>query len=104
MRFLLAAACVAASSSLALAHGDAMWIQLGMYKGPDGAHCCGIDDCHRIPRALAHAGPQGYEVEWRGRSYTIPYPQTLVSENDDFWVCEKGDQTPRCFFAPPMGA
>ena len=104
MRVLIAAACLAATTSLAFAHGDAMWIQLGSYRGADGVHCCGKQDCFRVPRESAQAGPNGYVVNWRGRDYTIPYQQALVSENDDFWVCEKGDQTPRCFFAPPMGA
>lgn len=104
MKLTLAAAILAIGATAALAHGDAEWIQRGSYEGPDGVHCCGVNDCHRLALNTVKITAGGYAVEWRGRTFTIPFSQAQLSENEDFWICEKSDFTPRCFFAPPVGS
>ncbi len=43
----------------ALAHGLHAWINDGGYKGTDGLHCCGWNDCMEIAAADAKPAPDG---------------------------------------------
>ena len=57
-RVTLAAVLVAATLSLASAHGPAEWIQRGGYRNAAGELCCGDRDCFEISgeRRIHHRG------------------------------------------------
>ena len=88
----------------ASAHGAAEWIQRGDYKGPDGISCCGVSDCHRLDNSAVRTSEEGYVIQWNVLRLVVPFNQVRWSENNYFWICLRPDLTPRCFFAPPVGA
>lgn len=107
-RSSLAALCVLCAVFLAPAawpHGEADWIRQNHFRSPSsGVFCCGVKDCHRLPKTAVAITTAGYVVSFAGRTTTVPFSLALPSDDDDFWACwpdEGGDI--RCFFAPPLG-
>jgi hypothetical protein len=93
-----------ASPEVVPVHGDYDWIRRGGYKGVDGSSCCGEEDCERVPAARIDRTPEGYRLHDFG--ITVPYRQTITSEDGQFWLCRDMDarKAMRCFFAPPPGS
>jgi len=87
---------LALMSTPAAAHDH--WINRGDYKGSDGQHCCGPNDCFRVPGDRIKATPRGYVL--LDYNETVPYSQAIPSEDRSFWRCKKWDGSRRCFFAP----
>lgn len=80
------------------AHAHDFWINHSGYKGIDGTHCCGNNDCFEIPATLMHSTAAGWLNVETGE--TVPYAETQASEDQKFWRCRKWDGSRRCFFAP----
>ncbi len=86
-------------------HGEADWIRQNWFRSPSsGVLCCGVTDCHRLPKTAVDITAAGYTVSFDGRSTTIPFDMALPSDDDDFWACWPAGGNVRCFFAPPLGA
>jgi hypothetical protein len=74
------------------------WINHGSYKSPaDGTHCCGKNDCHLVRADGVRITPAGYRLI---DGQTVPYSETLTSEDGEYWMCQRHDGSRRCFFAP----
>jgi hypothetical protein len=80
------------------AQNHQFWINGGNYKSPaDGTHCCGKNDCHLVRADGVRITAAGYRLI---DGQTIPYAETLTSEDGDYWMCKRHDGSRRCFFAP----
>ena len=97
-RLALVGVLVAATLSLASAHGPAEWIQQGGYRNTAGELCCGERDCFTHPVTDVSVTSAGYFV--RSKSETVPFSEALPSPDGNYWRCEWGG-TRKCFFAPP---
>jgi hypothetical protein len=76
------------------------WINRGGYKDRlNGVHCCGPNDCFAISPARITVVLDGYRLE---SGEVVPFSEAYVSEDRDFWRCQRADGSRRCFFAPPM--
>ncbi len=96
------------------------WINYGGYRGPDGIHCCGDNDCEALPdRGAVKIVKSGYAISYRSRflawssgktgipnvvDETVPFSEAQSSEDSHYWRCQKSDNTRRCFFAPQPGS
>lgn len=86
-----------------LAHGEYAWIQDGGYRSPvSNEWCCGANDCFKVEAEKVHTDATGYVIE--GLNETVPYSETLVSQDGKFWRCQRPDGSRRCFFAPSQGS
>jgi len=97
-RTVLVAVLVAATFSLASAHGPAEWIQRGGYRNAVGELCCGERDCFELAGDDVGVTASGYYV--RSTRETIPFSEAQPSPDGSFWRCQWGG-TRKCFFAPP---
>ena len=97
-RVTLAAVLVAATLSLASAHGPAEWIQRGGYKNAAGELCCGERDCFELSDADVKITSAGYFVV--SMKETIPFQEATPSPDGRYWRCQWGGAR-KCFFAPP---
>ncbi len=96
----LAAMSVALVSFPVTAHD--FWINRGGYKDRmSGIHCCGPADCFSVTPARITVVKDGYLVDG---SELVPFSEAYVSEDHDYWRCQKSDGSRRCFFAPSMGS
>jgi hypothetical protein len=78
------------------------WINAGGFKAPNGHEwCCNENDCLQIPGDTVSVTSRGYLL--RDHSETVPYRETLPSQDGAYWRCQRPDGTRRCFFAPPPG-
>jgi len=96
----LAIGLAVAASSPALAHGDYDWINKGGYRGANGDHCCGKDDCYKLDASQVEQSREGYRVPSYG--VTVPYREAIRSEDEHYWICKTSAKM-RCFFAPHSG-
>jgi hypothetical protein len=97
-RLALAAAVVAATMSLAGAHGPAEWIQRGGFRNAAGELCCGERDCVEISSDDVGITAAGYFL--RSIRETVPFNEAQPSPDGQFWRCQWGGAR-KCFFAPP---
>ena len=97
-RVTLAAVLVAATLSLASAHGPAEWIQRGGYKNAAGELCCGERDCFELTSSDVSVTAAGYFVH--STKETVPFSEALPSPDGHYWRCQWGGMR-KCFFAPP---
>jgi hypothetical protein len=89
-------------------HGAAQWIAEGGYKSPNGATCCGVNDCHRAEGAKATRVLNGYKVAVQidGDAYNLFVPTSAVfgSIDDAVWFCALPQDylngQARCLFLP----
>lgn len=116
LRIAGVAAGVVLAAGLALAHGDAAWIQADpRYVDQRGVHCCGVHDCERAPAGAARATDEGWLIVSTGQ--VIPYERFghgLHSSIDgDIWWCrfsydaaEYGNAAGevRCLFVPEQSS
>ncbi len=112
MKALLLFGALIALPSTSHAHDS--WINWGGYKGIDGTHCCGENDCEEVPSEAVHVTPGGYALSYRSRftdlgkpldiAETVPFAQTQASEDGKYWRCRRYDNTRRCFFAGQPGS
>ncbi|MBN9525759.1 MAG: hypothetical protein J0H82_06140 [Alphaproteobacteria bacterium] len=112
MKRLLIAAAAVLLPALALAHGDAAWIQHDpRYVDQRNIHCCGEHDCERAPADAVRATDEGWLIVGTGQ--IVPYARfghgLFWSIDADFWWCrytydvaEYGNQAGevRCLFVP----
>lgn len=108
VRFWLAVLLLAVvAAGAALAHGDAIWIEKDKsYKDPNGTHCCGVDDCSRLPDASVERLPGGgWRYKPSGQVFQFDDKGVYPSIDRDFWGCvyQQGQPALRCFFAPLRG-
>jgi hypothetical protein len=97
-RISLAAVLVAATLSLAGAHGPAEWIQRGAYRNAAGELCCGERDCFELSGEDISITEAGYFV--KSVRETVPFNEALPSPDGNYWRCQWGGSR-KCFFAPP---
>jgi hypothetical protein len=97
-RLLLSGVLVAATLSLAGAHGPAEWIQRGAYRNAAGELCCGERDCAEMASDDIGITGSGYFV--KSIREMVPFTETLPSPDGHFWRCQWGGMR-KCFFAPP---
>ena len=97
-RVTLSAILIAATLSLASAHGPAEWIQRGGYRNAAGELCCGDRDCFEIAVDDVSITGSGYFV--RSIRETVPFSEALPSPDGHYWRCQWGGMR-KCFFAPP---
>jgi hypothetical protein len=97
-RLALAFVLVAATLSLASAHGPADWIQRGGYRNAAGELCCGERDCFEISGEDVTITGAGYFVH--SIRETVPFGEALPSPDGHYWRCQWGGMR-KCFFAPP---
>lgn len=84
----------------AVAHDDHDWIRTGRFRSPITAEwCCGKDDCVIVPAVDVEAAEPGWLIHSTGE--TVPYRETLPSQDGHFWRCYRPNGSRRCFFAPP---
>jgi hypothetical protein len=101
LRLLQAAAAAFLLSAAALAHdpgGAPNWIATGDYRGPDGVHCCGPQDCAPLADGDVEVRAGGYFIKSLGEP--VPFSEAKPSEDGHYWRCRKYDGTRRCFFSP----
>lgn len=86
---------------LMLVHGEYAWINDHGYKGTDGLHCCGIQDCMEVPASSVNPTPDGYGY------YT---PKGIInnkgvyhSRDGKAWICRFQGGPPKCLFVPGGG-
>jgi len=104
---MLALALTCAISALALAHGEAEWIQ----KNPEfvdrfGHHCCSPTDCERIPESYVRQEGKDIYVLPTRQKFRKDERGTYRSRDSSWWWC-KGRQLPglseppaTCIFFP----
>lgn len=97
---LLAGAFFTAIPLSAFAHES--WISRGQFKNAANEWCCGDIDCVMIPEEHVHPNGVGYDLIL-DRAETVPYSETLPSQDGRFWRCHRSDGSRRCFFAPQPG-
>ena len=97
-RVTLAGVLVAATLSLAGAHGPAEWIQRGGYRNAVGELCCGDRDCFELASSDVSVTSSGYFVQ--STRETVPFSEALPSPDGHYWRCQWGGMR-KCFFAPP---
>ncbi len=102
-RLLLAGGLSSSLAVIAFAHGEYSWIMDGGYRSPVSKEwCCGPNDCFKIAPEKVHTNAVGYVLDELNE--TVPYSETLVSQDGRFWRCRRPDGSRRCFFAPPQGS
>jgi len=84
----------------AAAHGEYDWINKGGYRGVNGDHCCGKDDCYKLEASEVQQQKDGIHVPAYG--VTVPYKEVQRSEDEHYWICRTSSRM-RCFFAPHQG-
>lgn len=95
-------------SNMAWGHGAAQWIAEGGYRSPNGATCCGVNDCHRAEGAKTTRVLNGYKVAVQidGDAYDLFVPTSAVfgSIDDAVWFCALPQDylngEARCLFLP----
>ena len=95
---VVAVLAVAATISLAGAHGAAEWIQQGGYKNGVGELCCGERDCAEISGADIKVTAGGYLIV--SINEVVPFSEATPSPTGTYWRCFWGGKR-KCFFAPP---
>lgn len=100
---LLAMILVILAFSALPARAHDFWINHSGYKGPDGTHCCGQNDCKMVLEADVKIGSGGYVLRTFNNEF-VPFSEAQQSEDGDFWRCRKSDGSRRCFFAPQQGS
>ena len=99
-------------ATIALAHGDAQWINDGKYKARDGLPCCDEQDCIRYSADRFRKTPEGiWFMTEDGEPFLMPWTDRnkglYTSENEDWWACvytakyEGAQPQLRCVFVPP---
>lgn len=103
-RAVLALVLIAAAG-LAMAHGDADWIEKDKtYRDPGDRHCCGVADCQRLPQDQVERLPGAWRYKPSGQVFKMDDPGVYPSIDSDFWGCVyTGSATLRCFFPPLQG-
>jgi hypothetical protein len=87
--------------SLALAHGEAEWIQ----KSKEHGWCCGPKDCERVPKGAVILKGEIYIIPSTSQSFHFggrPEDRIFPSIDMDYWWCKYPDGRVRCLFVPPM--
>lgn len=98
----LIAVWLMALCALALAHGDAGWIQ----KNPNyrmrtsNAHCCDPSHCRKVPAGFATRVRSGWKVE-TGEVFEDDRQGLYDSIDGDVWACGSSETTWCLFVAPP---
>jgi hypothetical protein len=92
------------------------WINNRGYKGPDGVHCCGENDCFELPKDAVRMTGRGYVIAPRlalgpenltklgPESEFVPFHEAPPSEDGKYWRCQKPTGERRCVFAPHGGS
>ena len=83
------------------AHGIYAWINDGGYKGTDGLHCCGWQDCMEVPADSVKPNADG-------QSYSTPKGDIgnkgiYYSRDGKTWICRFQGGPPKCLFVPGGG-
>ena len=87
-------------SPLVSATGHESWISKGKFRNTANEWCCGDIDCVVIPESNVRPNGVGYDLILERRAETVPYPETLPSQDGQYWRCHRSDGSRRCFFAP----
>jgi hypothetical protein len=96
------------AAGAALGHGDAAWIQSEpAYKSASGVHCCGRDDCARLPDGAVIEANDGWFISLPDTPAPQFIPRTARgvyrSRTGDYWACRYPGGAIRCFFYPVPG-
>jgi hypothetical protein len=86
---------------LVLAHLEYAWINEHGYKGTDGLHCCGWQDCKEIDASEAKPTPdgQGYSTP----NGIVGNKGVYHSRDGKAWICRFQNGPPKCLFIPGGG-
>jgi hypothetical protein len=104
----LPAVLLLVAAGAALGHGDAAWIQHEpAYKAANGVHCCGQNDCTRLPDGAVLEADDGWFVTLPDRAAPQFIRRTArgvyPSRTGDYWACRHPASPIRCFFYPVPG-
>jgi len=78
------------------ANGNPNWIAEGAYRGRDGVHCCGPNDCEVLDSSEVQVRTDGI---WLARfKELVPFEQATPSEDGKIWRCHNMSGDRRCFF------
>jgi hypothetical protein len=97
-RLTPATVLVAATLSLAGAHGPAEWIQRGAYRNAAGELCRGERDCFELSGEDISITEAGYFV--KSIRETARFSEALPLPDGNYWRRQWGGSR-KCFFAPP---
>jgi hypothetical protein len=94
----------------ACAHDDASWIQMNPdYVDRIGRHCCGPQDCERIPESYISEEGNEIVILPTGQRFKKGVIGTYPSVNNDWWWCKERAMpwlprpTAKCVFFPFHG-
>jgi hypothetical protein len=88
--------------SAAFAHGDAEWIQRNPeYVDKLGHHCCGPQDCERIPADLMRQDGQDIHILPTRQKFRKGERGTYQSRDSSWWWC-KSREFPEFIKPPPI--
>jgi hypothetical protein len=87
--------------SITPVHFEYAWINEHGYKGTDGLHCCGWNDCMEIDARDAKPTPDG-------QGYSTPKgivgnKGVYHSRDGKAWICRYLSGAPKCLFIPGGG-
>jgi hypothetical protein len=91
---------LSAFSPAARAHGDAAWIMENpSYVTGTGSHCCGPNDCERVPNgAVVEKAPGKWLVKPTGQTFHQSDKGVYPSKRGSFWWCRRGAQVVCLFY------
>lgn len=86
---------------LVQAHGAYAWIADHGYKGTDGLHCCGWNDCMQVPAESVRPTPDG--SGYYTQKGIISNKGVYHSRDGKAWICRFQSGPPKCLFVPGGG-
>ncbi len=88
--------------AMALAHGDAAWIQHNpaYLMRIANTHCCDESHCHRVPADFVRRTAEGWIVRSTGQVFLDGRQGLYQSVDDDWWACGADDNVWCLFIAP----
>ena len=109
IKFWLALIGIMTIASIALAHGDAMWIENNI-GAPEGerylddqlVHCCGPKDCEVAPEGAIIEKDGKMHIPSTGQYFTYKQRGSYISIDEHWWWCRR-DGVVKCVFRPSGG-
>jgi len=102
LSFLLIPLSGLLAATAVLAHDEAHWIERNRgYTAATGQHCCGPQDCYRVPADLFYEDGNVITFLPTQQKFRRGSKGTYLSETNDWWIC-KGVQLPGLRYPPAV--